>query len=193
MEYLTQQFLKQNNLTGRNGIDYSLRDDGEGAYIDKWDYEISKPKFTQEQLDKAILAEVKINKLSDLNKFYNSPECWTFKVFTNDANPAVLKGTYASLTRDADFFAKVIPASLGKTMTILDDNNQPVQYFLDAIKGQNLNYKINNENGTKIQYRRLELENQINIAKDINSVNNVDIVNQLVSAVGREINLDNFK
>ena len=193
MEYLIQQFLKQNNLIGRNGIDYSLRDDGKGAYIDKWNYEIAKPQFTQEQFDKAILAEAKINKLSDLNKFYISQECWIYKLFTNDANPAVLKGTYASLTRDADFFGKVITASLGKTMTILDDKNQPVQYFLDAVKGQNLNFKINNENATKIRYKKIELENQINIAKDITSVNNVDIVNQLVSAVGREINLDNFK
>jgi len=154
-----------------------------GSMFDAW-IEITEEEFN--------IQEAKNNKLADLNRFYNSNECWTFKVFTNDANPAV-KGTYASLTRDADFFAKVIPASLGKTMTILDDNNQPVQYFLDAEKGQNLNYKINNENGTKIRYKKIELENQINIAKDITSVNNIDIVNQLVSAVEREINLDNFK
>lgn len=189
MEYLTQQFLKQNNLNGRNGIDYSLRDDGEGAYIDKWDYEIAKPHFTQEQFDKATLAEAKINKKLELERFYISPECWTFKIFTNDAIPAV-RGTYASLTRDADFFGKVIPASLGKTMTILDDNNQAIQYFLDAIKGQNLNYKINNENGTKIRYKKIELENQINIAKDITSINNIDIANQMQNAVSREINLE---
>ena len=150
-------------------------------------------KLTEQEITAYLLEEAKKSKKLELERFYISPECWTFKVFTNDANPAVLKGTYASLTRDADFFAKVIPASLGKTMTILDDKNQPMQYFLDAIKGQNLNYKINNENGTKIRYKKIELENQINIAKDITSVNNIDIVNQLVSAVEREINLDNFK
>ena len=150
-------------------------------------------KLTEQEITAYLLEEAKKSKKLELERFYISPECWTFKVFTNDANPAVLKGIYGSLTRDADFFAKVIPASLGKTMTILDDNNQAIQYFLDATKGQNLNYKINNENGTKIRYKKIELENQINIAKDITSVNNIDIVNQLVSAVEREINLDKFK
>jgi len=141
-----------------------------------------------------FLEKAKNEKQKELDNYYsnNQSDCWVFKVFTSDANPAVLKGTYASLTRDADFFAKVIPASLGKTMTILDDNNQPVQYFLDAEKGQNLNYKINNENGTKIRYKKIELENQINIAKDIISINNIDIQKEFISCVEREVNLDNF-
>lgn len=149
-------------------------------------------KLTDQEITAYLLEEAKKSKKLELERFYISPECWTFKVFTNDANPAVLKGTYASLTRDADFFAKVIPASLGKTMTILDDKNQPMQYFLDATKGQNLNYKINNENGTKIRYKKIELENQINIAKDIISINNIDIQKEFISCVEREINLDNF-
>lgn len=138
-----------------------------------------------------FLEKAKNEKLKKLDAYYNNnqSDCWVFKVFTNDANPAV-KGTYASLTRDADFFAKVIPASLGKTMIILDDKNQPVQYFLDAVKGQNLNYKINNQNGTAIRYKKIELENQILLANDITSVNNIDIVKELQNAVSREINLD---
>ena len=42
-----------------------------------------------------------------------------------------LTKTYASLTQNADFFGKVIPASLGKEMEILDDNKMKIMYFLD--------------------------------------------------------------
>lgn len=138
-----------------------------------------------------FLEKAKNEKQKELDAYYSNNECWTFKVFTNNANPTV-KGIYASLTRDADFFAKVIPASLGKTMIILDDKNQPIQYFLDAVKGQNLNYKINNQNGTAIRYKKVELANEILLANDIETVNNIDIVAELQSAVLREINLDNI-
>jgi len=149
-------------------------------------------KLTQDEITQYLLKEAKNKKHKELDAYYNNDQsdCWVFKVFTSDANPAVLKGTYASLTRDADFFAKVIPASLGKTMIILDDKNQPIQYFLDATKGQNLNYKINNQNGTAIRYKKVELENQILLANDITSVNNIDVVKELQNAVSREINLD---
>ena len=147
-------------------------------------------KLTQDEITQYLLKEAKNNKQKELDAYYNNNECWTFKVFTNDANPAVLKGTYASLTRDADFFAKVIPASLGKNMIILDDKNQPIQYFLDATKGQNLNYKINNQNAIAIRYKKIELENKILLANDITSVNNIDVVKELQNAVLREINLD---
>jgi hypothetical protein len=146
-------------------------------------------KLTQDEITQYLLKEAKNNKQKELDAYYSNNECWTFKVFTNDANPTA-KGIYASLTRDADFFAKVIPASLGKTMIILDDKNQPIQYFLDATKGQNLNYKINNQNGTAIRYKKIELANEILLANDITSVNNINIVNELQNAVLREINLD---
>jgi hypothetical protein len=151
------------------------------------DYEATLANKTEQE--EYFFEKAKNKKLADLSKFYDSNECWTFKVFTNNANPTV-KGIYASLTRDADFFAKVIPASLGKTMIILDDKNQPVQYFLDATKGQNLNYKINNQNGTAIRYKKLELENEILLANDIETVNNIDFVKELQNVVLREINLD---
>lgn len=147
----------------------------------------------EKEQEEYFLEKARTKKNLELKTFYASPECWTFKVFTNDADPAVLKGAYASLTRDADFFAKVIPASLGKTMTILDDKNQPVQYFLDAVKGQNLNYKINNENGAQIRYKKIELENRINITNNIDDINNIDCKNELLNAVDRNINLDIIK
>jgi len=66
MEYLIQQFLKQNNLTGINGIDYTLRDDWQGAYVDKWNYKIPKPTFTQSDFDKADLQKAKTSKITQL-------------------------------------------------------------------------------------------------------------------------------
>lgn len=133
-----------------------------------------------------LLEKARTKKESELKKFYASPECWTYTIYTDVKQ-------YASLTRDSDFFGKVIPASLGKTMTILDDKNQPVQYFLDAIKGQNLNFKINNENATKIRYKKIELENRINIANNIDNINNIDCEKELLNAVERKINLDLIK
>lgn len=143
-------------------------------------------KLTEQEMTDYLLQKAKDNKLANLNKFYNSSECWTYTVYTDVKQ-------YASLTRDADFFAKVIPASLGKTMTILDDNNQPVQYFLDAVKGQNLNFTINNENGTKIRYKKVELENKIDITNNIDDINNINCEKELLNAVERKINLDSIK
>lgn len=140
----------------------------------------------EEEQKEYLLEKAKKNKKLELERFYNSQECWTYTVYTDIKE-------YASLTRDSDFFGKVIPASLGKTMTILDDNNQPVQYFLDVVKGQNLNFKINNENGTKIRYKKIELENRINITNNINDVNNIDCEKELLNAVERKINLDSIK
>ena len=37
---------------------------------------------------------------------------------------------------------------------------------------------------------KIELENQILLANDITSVNNIDVVKELQNAVSREINLD---
>jgi hypothetical protein len=137
-----------------------------------------------------FLEKAKNEKQKELDNYYNNNECWTFKVFTNDANPSILKGTYASLTRDADFFAKLLPAARGKTIQIFNDKNQIIEYSLSIEKADNLNYKINISNGTSLKAKKINLENQILLAKDITSVNNINIANELQNAVLREINLD---
>lgn len=65
MEYLIQQFLKQNNLSGQKGIDYNLQNDGQGVYIHKWNFEIPKPEFSKEEV---ILQEAKSSKLLQLKE-----------------------------------------------------------------------------------------------------------------------------
>lgn len=63
MEYLIQQYLFNNNLSGSNGIDYVLQDDGNGAYIKTWNLEISKPSFSVSDYEKAELEKNKILKI----------------------------------------------------------------------------------------------------------------------------------
>ncbi|MCE2688114.1 MAG: hypothetical protein LW595_06190 [Rickettsiales bacterium] len=91
MKYLQDPQNLQNIVSGEDF----------GSMFNGW-IEITKEKFD--------FQEVKNKKLADLNKFYNSKECWIYTLFSN------LTKTYASLTGDTYFFGRVIPASLGKEM-----------------------------------------------------------------------------
>jgi len=167
MKYLQDPQNLQNIVSGEDF----------GSMFNGW-IEITKEKFD--------FQEVKNKKLADLNKFYNSKECWIYTLFSN------LTKTYASLTQNADFFGKVIPASLGKEMEILDDNNVKIMYFLDRTKGENLNFKINNSNARIIKEKKLELENKINLATNIEIINSIDFKTELLNSVERKIDLDKF-
>ncbi len=167
MKYLQDPQNLQNIVSGEDF----------GSMFNGW-IEITKEKFD--------FQEVKNKKLADLNKFYNSKECWIYTLFSN------LTKTYASLTQNADFFAKVIPASLGKEMEILDDNKMKIMYFLDREKGENLNFKINNSNARIIKEKKLELEDKINLANNIETINSINIETELLNAVERKIDLDKF-
>jgi hypothetical protein len=158
MKYLQDPQNLQNIVSGEDF----------GSMFNGW-IEITKEKFDFEK--------AKNKKLADLSKFYNSSECWTYTLFSN------LTKTYASLTRDADFFSRVIPASLGKEMEILDDNNVEIMYFLDKTKGENLNFKINNSNGGVIKKKKLELENKIAIANTIEIIDSIDIKTELLRLI----------
>jgi hypothetical protein len=46
MDFLIQKFLESKNITATNGIDYTLQDDGVGAYIKTWNLDIRKPDFS---------------------------------------------------------------------------------------------------------------------------------------------------
>jgi len=153
---------------------------------------ISWTKLTDTEIAVYLLKQAKDKKQSDLQNFYKSQECWTYKIFTNNANPAVLKGTYASLTRDADFFARTIPAALGYIIVVFDDNNNPIEYALSETKGRTLNNLINVINGRKLKGEQLSLELQINNAKTIAEVDKIDFKTALLNIVERNINLDNL-
>lgn len=140
-------------------------------------------KLTDKEITAYLLQEAKNNKLAELNKFYSSAECWTYTVFTSI-------NQYASLTRDADFFAKLLPACGGRQIQIFTDNNVIVNYNLTIEKASNLNYQINIVNGTLLKAKKIDLENRINIANNIDDINNIDYKQEFLSAVLRNINLD---
>ena len=143
-------------------------------------------KLSEDEITQYLLKEAKNKKLADLSKFYNSSECWIYTLFSN------LTKTYASLTRDADFFAKLLPCCGGKTIQFLDDQNKVVNYSLTIEKADNLNYKINVNNGTAIRVKKLELKNKINLANNIEIINSINIETELLNAVERKIDLDKF-
>lgn len=143
-------------------------------------------KLSEDEINKYELELVKLVKLKSLNDFYSSKACWTYTLFSN------LTKTYASLTADTYFFGRCIPASLGKEMEILDDNNIKIMYFLDRTKGENLNFKINNSNARIIKEKKIDLENQINLANNIEIINSIDIEAELLNVVERKIDLDKF-
>ena len=149
-----------------------------GAGHDNW------IKLTQDEITQYLLKEAKNKKLAELSKFYDSKECWTYTLFSN------LTKTYASLTRDADFFAKLLPCCGGKTIEFLDDQNKVVNYSLTIKKADNINYKINVNNGTAIRVKKLELENKIASASNIEIIDSIDIKTELLNSVERKINLD---
>jgi hypothetical protein len=63
MENLIQKYLKENNVEGKNGVDYRLEDSGNGIEIKGWTLPIDKPTFTPEE---SILSDRKNKRISDL-------------------------------------------------------------------------------------------------------------------------------
>jgi hypothetical protein len=139
-----------------------------------------------EEQKEYFLQKAKDKKLADLNKFYNSSECWTYTVYTDVKQ-------YASLTKDADFFAKLLPSCGGKQIQVFDDNNVIIQYDLSVEKANNLNYQINAINGILVKAKTLDLGNRINLATNIDDIINIDYQKELLNAVERKINLDSIK
>lgn len=130
-----------------------------------------------------LLKQAKESKIKELERFYNSQECWVFKIYTQND----------SLTRDADFFAKVLPACAGRSIQLFNDKNEIVNYNLTIEKASNLNYEINAVKSLSIKAKRLALENQIELINNIDDINNIDCKNELLNAVDRNINLDIVK
>jgi hypothetical protein len=146
-----------------------------GSMFNNW-IEITKEKFDFEK--------AKNKKLADLSKFYDSSECWTYTLFSN------LTKTYASVTKDAYFFGRYLPAGAGNKLSITTDNNIVVEYDLSVEKAQILNFQINIVNGEKIKRKKLELEDKINLANNIEDINKINFKKELLDAVIRKINLD---
>jgi hypothetical protein len=66
MEHLIQKYLKENNVEGKNGVDYCLEDSGNGIEIKGWTLSIEKPEFTEQQTNAGILSQAKDIKILEL-------------------------------------------------------------------------------------------------------------------------------
>lgn len=143
-------------------------------------------ELNQEEIDAYLLQQAKKIKLNALNSFYSNQKCWTYTLFSN------LTKIYASLTKDADFFAKLLPSCGGRIIQFFNDKNEIINYNLSVEKAINLNYKINAENGTLLKAKKLFLENKINLATSTEVVNAINIENELLNAVERNIDMDKF-
>ena len=137
-------------------------------------------KITEEEFN---IQKAKDKKLADLNKFYNSNECWIYTVYTDVKQ-------YASLTRDSYFFGRCLPAGAGGKLSITTDDNFVIEYDLTVEKAQTLNFQINIKNGEEIKRKKNDLENRINLANNIDDITNIDYQKELLNAVIRKINLD---
>lgn len=140
-------------------------------------------KLTDKEITAYLLKQAKESKTKELESFYNSQECWVFKIYTQND----------SLTRNADFFARVLPACGGRLIQLFNDKNEIVNYNLSIEKASNLNYEINTVKSLSIKAKKLALENQIELSNNIDDVNNIDCKNKLLNAVDRNINLDIVK
>ena len=137
-------------------------------------------KITEEEFN---IQKAKDKKLADLNRFYNSNECWIYTVYTDVKQ-------YASLTRDSYFFGRCLPAGAGGKLSITTDDNFVIEYDLTVEKAQTLNFQINIKNGEEIKRKKNDLENRINLANNIDDITNIDYQKELLNAVIRKINLD---
>lgn len=129
MEYLIQQFLAQNNLTGVNGIDYTLRDDGQGSYVDKWTYNIPKPVFNSDDLLEGQLLEAKKAKINQCKSYLTSTDWYVVRkadngtvipseISTNRELARTLQEDINSITIDEEYFNQD-----GKPITALEELN----------------------------------------------------------------------
>lgn len=70
-DLIVDQYLKDNNLFGENGKDYTIIDSGnnnEGIYIEKWNFDIEKPVFTVENIQTHWIKQYKEQKKVEFEK-----------------------------------------------------------------------------------------------------------------------------
>jgi hypothetical protein len=128
------------------------------------------------------LKDAKDNKLAELNNYYNSDECWLFRLKSTKLN--------ASLTKSADWFAKMLPACRNKNIQLFSDKNI-ANFFLSDKGADELNYQINVVASFKIKSLKLEAEKLINNAKSEEEIALID-VKKALGVVPREIEIDNI-
>ncbi len=148
-------------------------------------------KLNQEEIDAYLLQQAKDNKIKELETAYASKKTWLYTLYSNNANPGVLKEMYASLTQDADFFAKTLPAAKDDNVIFFDDKGQVVNFFLTTEKSDFANKEIQLKRNLQIRGKKENLLKRINNSTTPAEINAIKIEEELQNAVDRQINMDN--
>jgi hypothetical protein len=131
-----------------------------------------------------LLQKAKDEKIKELNSYYNSDECWLFRL-----KSTTLK---ASLTKTADFFAKVLPAIDSSFPVYFEtDDKKIISTNLTSEKAKKINAKIQLEISIYIKKLRIETELKINNCKSEEEIALIN-VKKALGVVPREIEIDNI-
>jgi hypothetical protein len=131
-----------------------------------------------------LLQKAKNEKIAELNQYYSSDECWTFRL-----KSTTLK---ASLTKTADFFAKVLPAIDSSFAVYFEtDDKKIISTNLSAEKAKKINAKIQLEVSIHVKKLKIDTEAKILNCKTIEEIALID-VKKALEKVPREIEIDNI-
>jgi hypothetical protein len=124
------------------------------------------------------LAKAKQNKIAELNVAYSSRSNWIM-ILSSMAIPN------ASLTRDADWFGKMLSAVDGN-VSLIDDDGIIRSIPLTITQARALNNYITIQKSIEIKLKRQSIEDIINNFSSVEEVDNYDILSELQS-VNRNI------
>jgi hypothetical protein len=131
-----------------------------------------------------LLQKAKNEKIAELNQYYASDECWTFRL-----KSTTLK---ASLTKTADFFAKVLPAIDSSFAVYFEtDDKKIISTNLSTEKAKKINAKIQLEVSIHVKKLKIDTEAKILNCKTIEEIALID-VKKTLEKVPREIEIDNI-
>ena len=131
-----------------------------------------------------LLQKAKEEKIAQLNQYYASDECWTFRL-----KSTTLK---ASLTKTADFFAKVLPAIDSSFAVYFEtDDKKIISTNLSSEKAKKINAKIQLEVSIYVKKLKIDTEAKIINCKTIEEIALID-VKKALEKVPREIEIDNI-
>lgn len=131
--------------------------------------------------EEELLAQLKESKLTELENYYSSDECWKFKVQSTTLR--------TSITKTAEWFGRMLPASAGFSFTMKTDNGY-INVGLPEEKAKRLNFEIQNKASLAISQKQLELITLINSSskEDLEKLD----VKAYLGEIPRIIEIDNI-
>jgi hypothetical protein len=135
-----------------------------------------------EEAESYLLSNAKQAKIAELENYYASSECWLFQVKSTQLG--------ASITKDADWFAKMLPAING-LFFLLTDAGVSMQVNLTAEQARLINSKINVEISLSINTQKRLCREAIENTETIEDVEAIDVKSYL-GDIPRIFEIDNI-